>query len=259
MTCKICQATTAPIHRGMILNKYEIQYFQCPICSFMQSEEPYWLEEAYSKAISVSDTGIMVRNNAFAETAGIILSFYSNKKEKFLDYGGGYGIFTRLMRDRGFDFYWYDKYAENLVARGFEGDIVGTRYEAVTSFENFEHFENPLEDIETIFGLTNFVLFSTELIPDPIPSPNEWWYYCSEHGQHISLFSHKSLEFIGTKYGYYLTSNGSNLHIFSKNPISKRIFILEKIIRKFGITKLLTNTSRTNSDMNLMINKMSQS
>ena len=201
----------------------------------------------------------MARNIALAESSSILLSLLCGKNDKFLDYGGGYGIFTRMMRDKGFDFYWYDKYATNLVARGFEGEMGNARYGAVTSFENFEHFEHPLEDIETIFSLTDFVLFSTELISDTPPAPEEWWYYCLEHGQHISLFSRRSLEFIGKKYGYYLTTNNVNLHIFSKKPISQKIFLLEKIIRKLKLSALFTHTAKTLGDMDAMIRKMGQS
>ena len=258
MICKICGNNANPIYKGRILNKYDIQYFYCDNCGFMQTEEPYWLEEAYSEAISISDTGVMARNISFAETAGILFNILCDRNQKFLDYGGGYGIFTRLMRDKGFDFYWYDKYAKNLVARGFEGKIEDSIYSAVTSFENFEHFYDPMGDIETIFNLTDIVLFSTDLLPNPVPSPSEWWYYCLEHGQHISFFSLKSLEFIAKQYGYFFISNGTNLHVLSKKKISPKIFLLTKMIRKFRMSRIFYNHSKTFSDMNDIILKMSK-
>ena len=239
-----------------LINKYYIDYFQCEKCGFVQTESPYWLKESYSDAISVSDTGVMSRNIIFSKLATIMMSLCVNTKRDFLDYGGGYGIFTRIMRDNGFNFYWYDKYAINLVARGFEGSISDKRYEAVTSFENFEHFENPIEEIEKIFSLTDFVLFSTELITVPAPSTNNWWYYCLEHGQHISIFSNKTLEYIAKKYGYNLISNGRNLHIFSKKKLNNRIFLLEKIIRKLKLENFFKKKPKTDSDMNMMIEKM---
>lgn len=258
MKCKICEEKSEYVFNAKILNNHEIEYFKCSSCGFVQTEAPYWLEEAYSDAISVSDTGLMVRNNDFAKSSSIIFSLLAIKSGSFLDYGGGYGIFTRLMRDKGFDFFWYDKYATNLLARGFEGDILNKKYEAVTSFENFEHFENPMEDIEKIFSLTDTVLFSTELVPDTTPKPNEWWYYCLEHGQHISLFSKSSLEYIANKYNYNLISNNSNLHIFSKKKISNKIFPFEKIVKKLKLDKFFNQPSKTNDDMNKMINKMSK-
>ena len=256
MNCKICNGPTKKFDNGFILNKYYIDYFQCEKCGFVQTESPYWLKESYSDAISVSDTGVMSRNIIFSKLATIMMSLCVNTKRDFLDYGGGYGIFTRIMRDNGFNFYWYNKYAINLVARGFEGSISDKRYEAVTSFENFEHFENPIEEIEKIFSLTDFVLFSTELITVPAPSTNNWWYYCLEHGQHISIFSNKTLEYIAKKYGYNLISNGRNLHIFSKKKLNNRIFLLEKIIRKLKLENFFKKKPKTDSDMNMMIEKM---
>lgn len=258
MNCKICNSMTKKFDNGVILNKYSVEYYQCLNCGFVQTEKPYWLEESYSDAISVSDTGVMSRNITFSKLATTILSILVNKNSYFLDYGGGYGIFTRLMRDNGFDFYWYDKYATNLVARGFEGDILDKKYEAITSFENFEHFENPLEEIEKIFSLTDFVLFSTDLITTPAPSTDKWWYYCLEHGQHISIFSKKSLEYVANKYDYYLISNGSNIHIFCKKKLNNNIFLLEKIIRKLGFERFFKQNSKTNCDMNIMIEKMKE-
>lgn len=256
MQCKICHSETKKIHKDTILNKYSIEYFQCKSCGFVQTENPYWLNESYNNAISCSDTGIMSRNLMLSELTTNIFSLLNHKEGDFLDYGGGYGVLTRLMRDKGFNFYWYDKYAENLVARGFEGEISNRKYDGITSYENFEHFENPLENIEKIFCLTDFLLFSTELITVPAPSSSEWWYYCLEHGQHISLFSKPSLEYIARKYNYNFVSNGTNIHIFSKIKINPIIFKIDKIIRKLGLKRLFVKKSMIDSDMKIMIDKM---
>ena len=40
-----------------------------------------------------------------------------------VDYGGGYGLLVRLMRNSGFDFYRYDPYCANFFAKGFEVDL----------------------------------------------------------------------------------------------------------------------------------------
>jgi hypothetical protein len=57
------------------------------------------------------DTGIMQRNLYLSKITAFILLLFFDCRKKFLDYAGGYGVFVRLMRDYGFDFYWYDKYA----------------------------------------------------------------------------------------------------------------------------------------------------
>lgn len=260
MSCNICGDVNDKLHKARILNKYEIQYFSCPSCGFTQTEDTYWLDEAYSEALSASDTGVMARNLFFARTTKVILFLLGKRQGRYLDFGGGYGIFTRLMRDQGFDFYWYDKYAQNLVARGFEGDIGGgQKYDAITSFENFEHFASPLEEIEKILKLSDFIIFSTELMPADLPRPEDWWYYCLEHGQHISLFSLKSLNYIAEKNGINLISDGKGLHIFSKQKISSRIFLLTKIILKLGFDRIVKNPTKTNTDMETIIDNMKKS
>jgi len=65
------------------------------------------------------------------------------------------------------------------------------KIDVITAFEIFEHFVNPLEDLEKIFSISHNVIFSTELLPNPVPKPNEWWYYGLEHGQHISFTQNK--------------------------------------------------------------------
>lgn len=260
MKCNICGKKTRETHKARILNRYQIQYYRCLECEFTQTEQPYWLNEAYSDAISASDTGVMARNIYFSKITKALLFLLRKRSGKFLDFGGGYGIFTRLMRDQGFDFYWYDKYAKNLLAREFEGSVDdNSQYDAITSFENFEHFENPIGEIEKILALSDTVIFSTELMPENNPAPENWWYYCLEHGQHISLFSLKTLEYIANEKGVNLISDGKGLHIFTKDAVSPNLLRYAKIILKTGLGKFLNNPSKTNSDMQAIIDKMKKS
>lgn len=236
MYCKICGSETHQIFDGTLLKKYTIQYFHCNHCNFLQTEEPYWLEEAYSESINVSDTGYMQRNLWLSKQLTILLSLFFDKNGKFLDYAGGYGVFTRMMRDIGFDFYWDDKYTTNLFARGFEHQSIN-KYEAVTTFESFEHFVNPMDDIESLLKISKNIIFSTELLPNPIPKPENWWYYGLDHGQHISFYSEKTFEFIAKKYNLNYTNLGS-LHILTEKKISNFKLKLLKFSR-FGLHKLL--------------------
>ncbi len=83
-----------------------------------------------------------------------------------MDYGGGYGLFVRIKRDAGFDFYLWDKFTPNLFAKGFESVLADRdQYELVVAFEVFDHFENPLEDIDRVLPLSRDIHFSTLLVP----------------------------------------------------------------------------------------------
>lgn len=236
MTCKICTQQTRQIFQAQMLNKYDINYFYCEHCGFLQTEEPYWLDEAYGETINVSDTGYMQRNINLSQKLTILLTLFFNKNAKFLDYAGGYGVFTRLMRDVGFDFCWDDKYTANLFARGFEYDTNDT-IEAVTSFESFEHFVNPMDEIESLLKISKNIIFSTELLPHPIPNPQDWWYYGLDHGQHISFYSEKTFELIANKYNLNYINLGG-LHLLTEKKISSLKLNILKFSR-FGLHKLL--------------------
>jgi hypothetical protein len=224
--CKICAGVTQNFDRATILCKYNIQYFKCNDCGFLQTEEPYWLDEAYSSAIASSDVGLVYRNLNLAKTTNSIISHLFHSEGKFLDYGGGYGLFVRLMRDAGFNFYWHDKYADNLFASGFEIETNdrSEKIELVTAFELFEHLANPLQEIETILTYSRNILFSTDLLPASNPKTNEWWYYCLEEGQHISFYTVNSLRSIAAKFGLNFYTNGLSLHLLTEKVIRDDIF-----------------------------------
>lgn len=232
MRCKICNNETRPIFQQKILLKYLVGYYKCNSCDYIFTDDPYWLDEAYSSAIAQSDTGLIARNINFSIKVPILLSLIGCdiKKDKFIDYAGGGGVFVRLMRDKGLDFYWYDKFCQNWVANGFEADL-SLKYVALTMFECLEHLPNPLESIQGLSCLSDILIFSTELIPSQVPDKS-WWYYSFETGQHISFFSENTLKYLANKLNYHYFSVG-NVHVFSRNKICKlRIEFIKLVLNK---------------------------
>jgi len=120
MKCRLCGGETAALFERTVLAKYPVRYHQCLSCGLTQTDEPTWLEEAYGEAIHSTDTGVLARNLGARRVAATFLHLSGVRGEPCVDYAGGYGIFTRLMRDVGFEFFWMDPYATNMVARGFE-------------------------------------------------------------------------------------------------------------------------------------------
>lgn len=255
MICKICKNKTEKIFATKIVNKYNIDYFHCRNCHFIQTEEPHWLEEVYKESINTTDVGYIGRNIYYSEKITILLYLLFGKKGKFLDYAAGYGVFVRIMRDIGFDFYWDDIYTSNLFAKGFEFDKK-TKSDAIICLEGFEHFLNPIEEIESMLEISKTIIFSTNLVPSPIPKPLEWWYYGLEHGQHISLYSLKTMKYIADKYtlNYYSINN---LHIITDKKISGlKLFLIKfnkLFLHKFIQKKL---KSKTWEDYSLLSNKL---
>jgi hypothetical protein len=228
MECKICNSLSKESFKTLVLKKYSVQYYQCPICSFIQTEKPYWLNEAYSSAMTALDVGLVYRNIEFANILPSILDIFSGDKDHYLDYGGGFGMFVRIMRDKGYDFYLQDKYAENLFAKHFEfANYKGEKkFASLTAFEVFEHLENPAEEIEKMFQLSDTIIFSTELQPEkPLNNEADWWYFIPETGQHISFYNKKSLSKLEELFNCNLYTNNFNLHILSKEKLAKDPFL----------------------------------
>ncbi|HOY14248.1 MAG TPA: class I SAM-dependent methyltransferase [Saprospiraceae bacterium] len=240
MNCKICNAPSKEIFTAKILSKYDAKYFQCTECKFIQTEHPYWLDEAYNSAITHLDLGLIFRNNAFKYIVFNLINIYFDKKGKFIDYGGGYGMFVRLERDLGLDFYRQDKYCENLFAKYFDIEDLprNTKFEILTTFEVFEHLQDPIIEIEKMLTLSDNILFSTELQPRDIENlnPSNWHYILPEIGQHIALYSIESLQYIAKKYNLNLYSSNS-IHLLTKKKLSSTFFRLNT---NFKLSRALT-------------------
>jgi len=250
MICKICNSNTQQIFTSKILKKYDVKYFKCDNCGYLFTEEPFWLEEAYSRSINLSDTGLLDRNIYFSKVLSVLIFFCFDRNGSFLDYAGGYGVFTRLMRDIGFDFYWHDPYTKNLFANGFEKDLkFNSRFELLTAFEVFEHLVNPKEELEKMLGFSDTIIFSTELMLQEIPEPKDWWYYGFNHGQHISFYTEKTLNTLANQFklNYY---NVDEIHILTKRKFNNSVLILMKKMRNYGLYQVVKKIikSKTFSD-----------
>lgn len=250
MHCKICLHETEKKFETIILYKHTTSYFACPACGFVQTGNPVWLEEAYKEAINSCDTGILSRNISLRESVSTILYYIFDRNATYLDYAGGYGIFTRLMRDVGFDFYWCDKYSKNVFAQGFEYENKQP-IKLVTAFEVLEHLVDPLADIRNMLSISRNLLFTTVLIPEPVPLPHEWWYYGVEHGQHISFYTRATLEKIAQTFGLHYYAFGE-LHLITEKIISPlKLNLTKKCFRKLHLFKRVQKRmkSRTVEDM----------
>lgn len=136
-------------------------------------------------------------------------------------------MFVRVMRDKGYDFYLHDIYAENLFARYFElKNYPGKgNFAALTAFEVFEHLENPAEELTAMFDLTDTIIFSTDLQPvQSFTKAADWWYFTPETGQHISFYNTMSLTILSQRFDCKLYSNGHNLHMLTKQNFLKDPF-----------------------------------
>lgn len=222
MKCRICGGTTTVAFTATILGHILTQFHNCADCGFLQTDPPHWLDEAYNDAVTAIDTGVMQRNLRMTHVTSLIIGKFFNPTARFIDCAGGYGTLVRLMRDLGFDFVWTDRYCHNLMARGFE-HRQGSTYELASCFEAFEHFADPLVEIEAMLTLAPNLLFSTLVLPHAVPEPS-WWYYSLDHGQHVSFYAVRTLFRIARRFGKHYMTNGIDLHLFSDRRVDSKTF-----------------------------------
>jgi len=201
-----------------------VSYHLCRVCEYWCTDEPTWLDEAYSEAIAATDTGLMMRNLHVARVLRAVLTRFF-EPGTYVDWAGGYGVLVRLMRDAGFDFYWQDRYAQNLFARGFEWADDGRSGAAtlVTAIEVLEHAPDPVVLLqECLAGSGADSIFLTQELHSG-GSDQDWWYLAPVTGQHVSFFSAKTLVALGDRLGMNVLSAGTS-HLFTSGPIKQPRF-----------------------------------
>jgi Methyltransferase domain len=216
--CRICESElSVPSFSGAIFD-LEVKYYDCNACGYVQTENPTWLDQAYKAAINDCDTGIMQRNQINVGIVLATLASIGKRQGRVVDCAGGYGILVRLLRDIGIEALWSDPYSANLLAVGFAHST--ERADLVTAFEAFEHFLDPVKELGNLLLIAPNLLISTEIIPSPLPAPDQWWYYGFDHGQHIGFFRVKTLKVLAKRFGKHLVSDGQSYHLFTQSPLS---------------------------------------
>jgi hypothetical protein len=198
--CRLCGSDVRPLQPLVVLDKYSTTLSHCGHCDLIQTGRPVWLAEAYTTAIAALDTGALARNQQSAHvTLSVAWLLGIAPGQPCLDFGGGHGVFVRMMRDLGLDFRWSDKYGKNLFAAGFEGDAADC-YALVTAFEVFEHFDDVGTELRRLFSPRHGAVLVSTLLHDR-PSL-DWWYWCPETGQHLAFYSRRTMAHIAHEFGY---------------------------------------------------------
>ena len=196
-----------------------IYYYICDACGFCFAPEIYkWSMEEFKnniyndiyKLVDPDYLDLRPRNNA-----KLLVEILGQEKShiKHLDFGGGNGLLSELLRDHGWDSASYDPFVNPEIDINELG-----KYNLITAFEVFEHVPDVkllLNQLSTLLDENGIVLFST-LLNDDFIRPNEritWWYASPRNG-HISLFSKKSLHGLAGLEGLTFHGFSSGFHAY---------------------------------------------
>jgi len=196
-----------------------VYYALCTKCGFCYAPElSSWTLDEFEERI-YNDEYILVdphyiearpRSNA----AALIAMFGDRALSiKHLDYGGGGGLLSSILKKSNWRSESYDPFVDRNVAVDQFG-----KFDLVTALEVFEHVPNVQElmsNLRLLLSPNGLVLFST-LISDGNFHPNQrisWWYASPRNG-HISLFSRKSLAILASGSGFNFGSFSDSFHAF---------------------------------------------
>jgi SAM-dependent methyltransferase len=196
-----------------------VYYLVCGKCGFAFAPELYgWTLEEFSSRIYndeyvlVDPDYIEARPRANAEHLQSLIGD-KGRSLRHLDYGGGHGLLSDLLRDSGWQSMSYDPFVDREVSVADLG-----KFDLITAYEVFEHVPDVrglATNLATLLDQDGITLFST-LISNGNLARNQritWWYASPRNG-HISLFSKESLYFLATREGMNFGSFSPNMHAF---------------------------------------------
>lgn len=196
-----------------------IYYAICGDCGFCFAPEfADWSLEAFEERIYNKDY-ILVDPDYVEkrprQNAGMLLSMFPSAGTaiRHLDYGGGNGMLSRLLREAKWDSSTYDPFVDKERPVASLG-----KFNLITAFEVFEHVPDVqalMADLRTLLSPGGLILFSTLLSDGNIDAQQRlnWWYASPRNG-HISLFSRKSLGILAQNNEWKCGSFSDGFHVF---------------------------------------------
>lgn len=195
-----------------------IYYAQCADCGFLYApslhawSEGQFLERIYNKDYIQFDSEYAeVRPRQNAQT---IVQYFSQQRSEInhLDYGGGNGLTSKLLRNDGWNSVSFDPFP----AAQTDITSLGT-FNLITAFEVFEHVPDShgmMNNLKRLLRPGGVVMLTTFLSDGQIKEGDRlsWWYAAPRNG-HVSLFSSKALGKLAAAHGFNVRHLNQSLHL----------------------------------------------
>lgn len=231
LQCKICAAPAeffdvTDFWKGSAFFRFgpsgiAVQHHRCRGCGFMWAPLfDDWTTEDFKHHIYNEEYGLVDGEYAGARpqrTAEHMAKWLEGfEKARILDYGSGAGLFTKHMREAGFDrITSFDPFSEPTRPTG--------RFDIITCFEVIEHSPTPVQtmrDLASFLGKDGCIILGESLQPPDIAKLRCGWWYCMPRNGHISFYTDRSLAALAGQAGL-LFHPGAGLHAFSRPAAGK--------------------------------------
>jgi len=210
MKCKICNSNTYIIYD----EQFDMDYHRCEKCAFIYEDPKHHIDLSNEKAEydthnnSIEDEGYV---NMFKRFMDAFEPFVSG--QSVLEYGSGpEPVFSQVLRQSDYQVTSYDPfYLPDL-------SYLCKSYDLITSTEVFEHFVEPMTEVEKLVGLLNEggILAVMTQFPKDDEHFKKWWYRRDK--THISFFTIESFKYIAEIYGLKVVyHNDKDYMIFQKS------------------------------------------
>ena len=225
--CRLCGGSTTEAFSRTVLGHLDVRYFRCDRCQSLETETPYWLDEAYEiGGHSDHDTGAVMRNlDKQAVVVSTLHALRLPRDSRVLDFGGGTGLLCRLMRDAGIDAWLYEPKGSRELSRGFEVDALDRHFDLVCSFEVVEHLTNPFVTLGELAAVAHSaLLIGTQPYLGQL---GDWPYLAPETGQHVFFVSPRGFSWFAAEVGLHHLDFGHH-QLLTREPVPRA---LQKLLR----------------------------
>lgn len=228
--CPICDGSAVPLDvvdfnksceeahgKFLPLAGIPIYYYLCEECGFCFAPELHqWSITDFESKI-YNDNYILVDPEYLDRrpriNAGNLNRMFgtSQAKPRHLDYGGGNGLLSALLRDEGWRSQSYDPFIDRDASIRDLG-----KFDLISAFEVFEHVPDSrqlVKDLAFLLDNDGLVVFSTLLSDGKLAQQQRltWWYASPRNG-HISLHSKRSLQLLAATEGFNFDSFSPQMH-----------------------------------------------
>ena len=225
VNCPVCGGAGDSETQYEVLDGNIARLLVCSNCKFLFVDNPHWLAGSFTQNLNRFDVGSADRSLIIA---GFVRSIFSRRKAsgvKVLDFGGGDGLATRVIRDAGIDCRWEDPYCRPVFAVG-PNQLEISRFDLVFMGEVALHLTDPLATITSLMLRSDRLLMTAVVPPESINT--DWWYLMPQTGQHVAFYPVKTLKWIASELSLHLLTDGKFFHQFS----SVRPSLLERAMFK---------------------------
>jgi hypothetical protein len=207
-----------------------VYYYKCIDCGLLfttvfDNELPadwaryIYNDEYYSKVDT--DYEELRPRQSFELMTGICKKMPASGPVRGLDYGGGNGRLSQLLKQQGIDYLTYDPYGKSDLDESQD-----RKANVISAFEVLEHTANPAETFADMLRFADDrVIFvaSTQVSDGRLDSGVLGWEYIAPRSGHVTIYTRRSLQLLAQRYALDYMPVTRGLHIMSRGIPAKKM------------------------------------